>query len=99
MSNTTVLLTGAAAPDSPRAQYVASLGATYIQGDVDDRESIDRAVDGVHAVFAVPVGPHDDERAGEPASSITRVCAARRTAAGGSAHSSWGWTPTSATSR
>ncbi|MFF4352552.1 NAD(P)H-binding protein [Streptomyces sp. NPDC001530] len=41
---------------SPRAQYVTGLGATYIQGDVADQAAIDQAMNGVNAVFAVPVG-------------------------------------------
>ncbi|MFJ9705775.1 NmrA family NAD(P)-binding protein [Streptomyces sp. NPDC101234] len=51
----------AASPDSPRAQYLAELGATYIQGDVADQETVDQAMAGVTAVLAVPVGPYGDE--------------------------------------
>ncbi|WP_162794872.1 NmrA family NAD(P)-binding protein [Nonomuraea lactucae] len=51
----------AVAPDSPRAQYLAQFGATYIQGDLADPEAVDRAMQGVTAVFAVPVGAPGNE--------------------------------------
>jgi uncharacterized protein YbjT (DUF2867 family) len=40
-------------PSKPRAQALAERGAEVVQGDMDDRESVDRAMDGVDAVFSV----------------------------------------------
>ena len=40
-------------PDAPAARKLAANGAEIIKGDFDDRESLQRAVAGVHAVFSV----------------------------------------------
>ena len=40
-------------PDKPEARELADLGAEIVSGDLEDRASIDRVLDGVHGVFAV----------------------------------------------
>ncbi len=40
-------------PESERAQAVADLGATMVQGDLGDRASLDRAVAGAYGVYAM----------------------------------------------
>lgn len=40
-------------PSKPQAEALAGAGAEVVQGDLDDRGSIDRAMDGVEAVFSV----------------------------------------------
>jgi uncharacterized protein YbjT (DUF2867 family) len=37
----------------PEAESLAKLGAEVVQGDMDDRSSVDRALEGVHGVFSV----------------------------------------------
>jgi uncharacterized protein YbjT (DUF2867 family) len=37
----------------PKAKVLAELGAEIVQGDLDDRDSIDRALTGVYGVFSV----------------------------------------------
>ena len=41
-------------PNSPAAQTLAKAGAEVVQGDLDDRNSLDRALDGVYGVFSFP---------------------------------------------
>ncbi|MFQ5617154.1 MAG: NmrA/HSCARG family protein [Anaerolineales bacterium] len=41
-------------PDSPAAQALADAGAEIVQGDLDDRASLDRALDGAYGVFSFP---------------------------------------------
>jgi len=49
-------------PDTPAAAALADAGAEVVQGDLDDRASLDRALDGVTAVFSVQnVWEHGDE--------------------------------------
>ena len=40
-------------PDKPEARELADLGAEVVSGDLEDRASIDRVLDGVYGVFAV----------------------------------------------
>jgi len=40
-------------PSKAEAQALADDGATLVEGDLEDRDSIDRAMDGVYGVFAV----------------------------------------------
>ncbi|MFE1956293.1 NmrA/HSCARG family protein [Streptomyces sp. NPDC059524] len=40
-------------PDAPAARELAALGATPVQGDLDDEASLRAAMDGVHGVFSV----------------------------------------------
>jgi len=40
-------------PDAPAAQALRALGATVVQGDLDDRASLQGALDGVYGVFGV----------------------------------------------
>src|SRR4051794_3929282 len=40
-------------PDSPAAQQLRALGAEIVQGDLDDRASLQRALEGVYGVFGV----------------------------------------------
>ncbi len=50
-------------PDSDVARALTGLGASYVQGDLEDEASLDAAMRGASAVFAVPVGPVGDELA------------------------------------
>lgn len=40
-------------PEKPQARELASKGAEVVEGNLDDRASIDRALDGVYGVFSV----------------------------------------------
>ncbi len=40
-------------PDKPEAQELATMGAEVVGGDLEDRASLDAALDGVYGVFAV----------------------------------------------
>ena len=40
-------------PDKPEAQALAEQGAEVVQGDLEDRSSIDQALEGVYGVFSV----------------------------------------------
>ena len=40
-------------PHKPEARALAEQGAEVVQGDMDDRSSVDRALEGVHGVFSV----------------------------------------------
>src|SRR5437016_4263528 len=40
-------------PDSPGAKALASLGAKIVAGDLNDRASVERAAEGVDAIFAM----------------------------------------------
>ena len=40
-------------PDKPAARSLAERGAEVVEGDFDDRTSLDRALDGVYGVFSV----------------------------------------------
>jgi uncharacterized protein YbjT (DUF2867 family) len=55
-------------PDSPGAKALAKSGAELVRGDLLDRASLDRAVDGAHGVYSVQtprgVGAGDEEREG-----------------------------------
>lgn len=55
-------------PSSTAAQALRDLGAEVVQGDFDDRDSIDRALDGVWGVFSVQgwreAGAEGEERRG-----------------------------------
>jgi uncharacterized protein YbjT (DUF2867 family) len=49
-------------PDSPAAAALTEAGAEVVQGDLEDRASLDRALEGVAAVFSVQnVWEHGDE--------------------------------------
>ena len=41
-------------PNSPAAQALAGAGAKVVQGDLDDRPSLDAALAGVYGVFSFP---------------------------------------------
>jgi len=55
-------------PDSARALALAESGAELVKGDLLDRASLDRAVDGAHGVYSVQtprgVGAGDEQREG-----------------------------------
>jgi uncharacterized protein YbjT (DUF2867 family) len=40
-------------PQKPEARALAEQGAEVVQGDMDDRSSVDRALEGAHGVFSV----------------------------------------------
>lgn len=40
--------------NEPRAQELVDAGAELAQGDLDDRESVDRAMDGIYGVYSFP---------------------------------------------
>jgi uncharacterized protein YbjT (DUF2867 family) len=40
-------------PDSPKAQALSTLGAEIIQGNIDDRQSLKSAFEGVYGVYSV----------------------------------------------
>ena len=40
-------------PHKPEARALADRGAEVVQGDMDDRSSVDRALEGAHGVFSV----------------------------------------------
>ena len=40
-------------PQKPEARTLAEQGAEVVQGDMDDRSSVDRALEGAHGVFSV----------------------------------------------
>src|ERR687898_335825 len=40
-------------PEKPEARELAGLGAEVASGDLEDRSSIERVLDGVHGVFSV----------------------------------------------
>ena len=40
-------------PDKPAARTLAGRGAEIVRGDLEDRSSLDRALDGIHGVFSV----------------------------------------------
>jgi uncharacterized protein YbjT (DUF2867 family) len=40
-------------PQKPEAEALAKQGAEVVQGDMDDRPSVDRALEGAHGVFSV----------------------------------------------
>ena len=39
---------------SAKAEAVRAMGADLVSGDLDDRQSLDGAITGVHGVFCVP---------------------------------------------
>ncbi|GAC1632488.1 MAG: NmrA/HSCARG family protein [Chloroflexota bacterium] len=53
----------------PAAQALAAAGAEVVQGDLEDRASLDRALQGVHGVFSVQnffeAGPEGETRQGK----------------------------------
>lgn len=54
--------------NSPAAQALAEAGAEIVQGDLDDRASLDRALDGAYGVFSVQtpaLGVDVEERQGK----------------------------------
>jgi uncharacterized protein YbjT (DUF2867 family) len=57
-------------PNKPAAQELAAKGAELAQGDLDDRASLDRALNGAYGVFSVqtfmgPEGPVGEARQGK----------------------------------
>lgn len=57
-------------PNKPAAQALAAKGAELVQGDLDDRASLDRALAGAYGVFSVqtfmgPDGPAGETRQGK----------------------------------
>jgi uncharacterized protein YbjT (DUF2867 family) len=57
-------------PNKPAAQALAAKGAELVQGDLDDRASLDRALAGTYGVFSVqtfmgPDGPAGETRQGK----------------------------------
>src|SRR5919112_2963739 len=40
-------------PEKPEAKVLAESGAEVARGDLEDRSSLDRALEGVHGVFSV----------------------------------------------
>jgi uncharacterized protein YbjT (DUF2867 family) len=40
-------------PDKPEARTLAERGAEVVRGDLDDRSSIDRTIEGAYGVFSV----------------------------------------------
>ncbi|XUM01491.1 NmrA/HSCARG family protein [Streptomyces venezuelae ATCC 10712] len=47
-------------PSSPPARAIEALGAELVRADLSDRASLDRAVEGVRAVFSVQMPPMSD---------------------------------------
>jgi uncharacterized protein YbjT (DUF2867 family) len=62
-------------PDSPAALELASRGAGIAAGDLDDRDSIAAALDGVHGVFGVTNFWEHFEKEGEEGRNLIRAVA------------------------
>jgi len=64
-------------PDSPAARALIEMNAQGVRGDLDDRESLDKAMTGVRAVFSVLV-PDFDRSDSERRQGFALIDAARK---------------------
>jgi uncharacterized protein YbjT (DUF2867 family) len=64
-------------PSKPAARELAELGIDVIQGDLDDRRSLDRAINGVHGAFSVGSfwehGPEGEVRQGKAVADAAKA--------------------------
>jgi len=67
-------------PESPAAKALAAAGAEIVTGSLDDRASVDRAVGGVNAVFAMSTpfeaGPQAETRQGVTVADAAKAAGA-----------------------
>jgi uncharacterized protein YbjT (DUF2867 family) len=73
-------------PSSPKARELARLGAEVVAADVDDRESVERALDGAYGAFFITFFWHHLSPARETAEAREFALAARST---GVRHAIW----------
>jgi uncharacterized protein YbjT (DUF2867 family) len=63
-------------PQSPAAQALRALGAEVVQGDLDDRATLDAALEGVYGVFGVTNFWEHFEKEGEQGRTLVEAVAA-----------------------
>jgi uncharacterized protein YbjT (DUF2867 family) len=68
-------------PSKPAARELAELGIEVVQGDLDDRRSLDRAIDGVHGAFSVgdfwAHGPDGEIRQGKAIADAAKAASVK----------------------
>lgn len=65
-------------PQKPAAQWLVQAGAELVQGDLDDRASLDRAMQGVYGVFSIQTpfakdGPVGETRQGRAVANAAKA--------------------------